>query len=64
MNESDIARRPWTGTKWISYDAGLGQFDATHIALAIGDGDPRTMDAVSQSAREYRIEKLGRVRPD
>jgi hypothetical protein len=54
----------WTGTKWVSYDAGLGQFDATHIALAIGDGDPRTMDTVSRPASEYRIEKLGLIRPN
>jgi hypothetical protein len=52
----------WNGTQWISYDAGLGSFDATHIALALGDGNPRNMDAVSQSATEYRIDKLGLVK--
>ncbi len=50
----------WTGAGWVSYDAGLGEFDATHIALAVGDGDPRDMEAVS--ARVWRIEQLGLVR--
>ena len=47
----------WTGKRWVSYDAGLGEFDATHIAVAIGDGDPLDMQAVA--APEWRIEKLG-----
>ncbi len=50
----------WTGTRWVSYDAGLGEFDATHIAIAVGDGDPRDMQMVS--ARVWRIERLGLVR--
>lgn len=54
----------WTGTRWTSYDAGIGEFDATHLALAIGDGSPQSMDAVAHPAREYRIEKLGLVRPN
>lgn len=30
----------WDGTRWTSYDAGLGRFDAGHLALYIGDGSP------------------------
>lgn len=30
----------WTGDRWRSYDAALDGFDAGHIALAVGDGDP------------------------
>lgn len=30
----------WTGDRWRSYDAALAGFDAGHIALAVGDGDP------------------------
>jgi len=30
----------WTGSRWTSYDAGLGEFDSTHIVLTIGDGNP------------------------
>jgi transglutaminase-like putative cysteine protease len=52
----------WTGTRWKSYDAGIGSFDATHIALAIGDGDPRDRDAASSATDGWRIEKLGLVK--
>lgn len=51
----------WTGERWESFDAGLEAFDATHIALAIGDGDPRTASAAT-SAGQWRIEKLGLVK--
>jgi hypothetical protein len=51
----------WTGARWTSYDAGLGEFDATHIALAVGTGDPRE-HAVSDSANPWRIERVGLVR--
>jgi hypothetical protein len=30
----------WIEGRWESYDAALRRFDATHIALASGDGDP------------------------
>jgi hypothetical protein len=30
----------WIDDRWQSFDAALGGFDAGHIALAIGDGDP------------------------
>jgi hypothetical protein len=52
----------WTGTRWKSYDAGIGSFDATHIALAVGDGDPHDRDAASSAAGGWRIEKLGLVK--
>ncbi len=29
----------WVGDHWQSFDAALGQFDAGHIALSMGDGD-------------------------
>jgi transglutaminase-like putative cysteine protease len=51
----------WTGDRWTSYDAGLERFDATHIALGVGDGDPRVTDSVA-SAGQWRIEKLGLVK--
>lgn len=31
--------------RWRSYDISVGGFDATHIALAVGDGDPATITA-------------------
>jgi transglutaminase-like putative cysteine protease len=51
----------WTGTRWQSYDAGIGQFDATHLALSIGDGDPRDVETTFAAPAELRIEKLGHV---
>ena len=43
-NEHVFVPHAWTqalvGGYWISYDAAIGQFDAGHIALAYGDGDP------------------------
>lgn len=35
---------------WRSFDAALEHFDATHIALVIGDGDARSIDAANQLA--------------
>ena len=52
----------WTGTRWQSYDAGIGQFDATHIALSVGDGDPRDVQATFTTPADLKIDKLGRVR--
>jgi hypothetical protein len=52
----------WTGSRWVSYDAGLSKFDATHVALAIGDGDPRKSGSLVDAAAGWRIEKLGLVR--
>lgn len=33
----------WVKDRWQSYDAALGRFDTTHIALAVGDGTPASM---------------------
>lgn len=52
----------WSGTRWQSYDAGIGTFDATHLALSLGDGDPREVQAAIETPADLRIEKLGRVR--
>jgi transglutaminase-like putative cysteine protease len=52
----------WDGQHWISYDAALEGFDATHLALAVGDGNPKYFEAVSQSLSGLKIQKLGVVR--
>lgn len=52
----------WTGTRWQSYDAGIGQFDATHLALSVGDGDPRDVQSSFTTPADLKIDKLGRVR--
>ena len=35
----------WDGSRWTSYDAGLGDFDSTHIVLMIDDGRPDMLAA-------------------
>jgi hypothetical protein len=52
----------WEGNRWVSYDAALADFDATHIAIAVGDGDPEQFaDGFGQLA-SLRIEKAGVIR--
>jgi transglutaminase-like putative cysteine protease len=45
----------WNGERWVSYDAGLGEFDAGHIALALGDGTPAGFKSVADMIRKLRI---------
>ncbi|MEA3016961.1 MAG: hypothetical protein QOI38_1683 [Sphingomonadales bacterium] len=49
--------------RWRSFDAALGRFDATHIALTIGDGDPRSIAAASQLAGLLEWQGMSEVRP-
>lgn len=48
---------------WRSFDLALLQFDSTHIALTIGDGDPRSIAAAGQLASLLRFDSLAEVRP-
>ena len=52
----------WDGKRWASYDAALADFDATHIAIAIGDGDPRQFADAFAQLGSWRIEKAGVIR--
>jgi len=52
----------WDGTRWRSYDAALDGFDATHIALAVGDGEPDVFNRSVAQLPLLRIEKAGVVR--
>jgi transglutaminase-like putative cysteine protease len=52
----------WDGQSWKSYDAALGEFDSTHIALGTGDGSPDELNAMAQQLRLLRIEKAAVVR--
>jgi hypothetical protein len=45
----------WNGSRWTSYDAGLGAFDSTHIVLTIGDGSPDTLAAAFVKLQALRI---------
>jgi hypothetical protein len=45
----------WDGQRWRSYDAGLGHFDAGHIALAIGDGSAAELAPAMHAIPGMRI---------
>jgi len=52
----------WDGRRWVSYDAALDGFDAGHIALAIGDGDPTALKGLNRALRQLRIADAAGVR--
>lgn len=47
---------------WRSFDLALREFDSTHIALTIGDGDPRSIAAAGQLASLLRLDSMVEVR--
>lgn len=51
----------WDGRRWTSYDSGLGEFDSTHIALAIGDGSPADFSGVMASLRGLKLVDAGQI---
>ncbi|HTA64085.1 MAG TPA: transglutaminase domain-containing protein [Xanthomonadaceae bacterium] len=53
----------WNGKRWTSYDAGLGEFDSTHIALALGDGSPDGVPQVFAKLRDVLIVSAEGVLP-
>lgn len=53
----------WTGKRWVSYDAGLGAFDAGHIALMVGDGSPESFAGVLGLIRSLRIVDAAGILP-
>ena len=53
----------WNGTRWTSYDAGLGEFDSTHIALAVGDGRPDEVPQVFAKLQDVKIVSAESVLP-
>jgi hypothetical protein len=48
--------------RWRSFDLALGDFDSTHIALTVGDGDERSLSAASQLAGLLRWDAMAEVR--
>lgn len=48
--------------EWRSYDSALAEFDTTHIAVTIGDGDLRSMAASGQLASLLTWEAMTEVR--
>lgn len=51
----------WDGARWVSYDAGLGRFDAGHLALYIGDGSPDGLAGLDRVVRDLRIEEAAGI---
>ncbi|MEP9359484.1 transglutaminase-like domain-containing protein [Sphingomonas sp. KR3-1] len=47
---------------WRSFDSALGAFDATHIALTLGDGDARAVAAASQLASLVAWQEMAEIR--
>lgn len=45
----------WDGQRWTSYDAGLGEFDAGHIALHVGDGSTGSLGTVMRFMQQLRL---------
>lgn len=58
----------WTqafvGGKWVSYDAALSGFDAGHIALSYGDGDPWKFYEAANTIGNFDIENVGYLATD
>jgi len=53
----------WDGSRWTSYDAGLGAFDSTHIVLTIGDGSPDTLASAFSKLQSVQIVSAEGVLP-
>lgn len=51
----------WDGQRWVSYDAGLGDFDSTHIVLGIGDGSPQDYADLLQRVRGMKLVAAGQL---
>jgi transglutaminase-like putative cysteine protease len=49
--------------QWRSFDLALDWFDATHVAITVGDGDARSIQAASQLAGLLRWDEMREVRP-
>ena len=48
----------WIDGRWKSYDAALHGFDAGHVALAVGDGDPWRFFAGFDTLGRMRVEAI------
>lgn len=51
----------WVHGRWQSFDAALGHFDSTHIALDSGDGDPWHFFNLANLFGQMRIAQVGTV---
>jgi hypothetical protein len=53
----------WDNGRWVSYDAALGDFDSTHIALAAGSGNPDEVAEQLAQLWQLKMERAGVVAP-
>ncbi|MBS0557471.1 MAG: lasso peptide biosynthesis protein [Proteobacteria bacterium] len=53
----------WLGDHWQSFDAALPGFDAGHIALSAGDGDPWRFFAGMDTLGRMRVDKIEPLLP-
>lgn len=51
----------WNGSRWVSFDAGMGEFDSTHIVLAIGDGSVGDYAGLLARVRALRLVNAGQI---
>lgn len=51
----------WNGSRWVSFDAGMGEFDSTHIVLAIGDGSAGDYAGLLARVRALRLVSAGQI---
>jgi hypothetical protein len=49
--------------EWRSYDLALDSFDSGHIAVTVGDGDPRSIAAAGQLLSLLRLDGMSEIRP-
>jgi Transglutaminase-like superfamily len=54
----------WVDGRWQSFDAALMGFDAGHIALSVGDGDPWRFFAGLDSLGRMKIDSVSPLQPD
>ena len=52
----------YTDGEWRSYDLALDEFDATHIAFIIGDGEPWQLSATNEMAGWLSLTDMNEVR--
>lgn len=52
----------WIDERWHSFDAGIGSFDATHLALVVGHGHPHSTQPILARSGEVQILRMARVR--
>ena len=50
--------RVYVGGKWLGLDAALKGYDARHIALAVGNGDPKSFFGPVSALGYFHIQDL------